>query len=75
MEMCRQLQRRSEFAAGIADSYRWDLLAISFTGDKKVMRKLQKITLELYLYYGVTEEDIKNRTERYRTLLIALSSR
>ncbi len=98
MEMCRQLQRRSEFAAGIADSempmdlhvyeihmgggiieivadYRWDLLAISFTGNKKVMRKLQKITLELYLYYGVTEEDIKNRTERYRTLLISLCSR
>ena len=59
----------------IVADYRWDLLTISFTGNKKVMRKLQKITLELYLYYGVTEEDIKNRTERYRTLLIALCSR
>lgn len=59
----------------IVADYRWDLLAISFSGDKKAMKKLQKITTELYLYYGVTEEDIKNRTERYLTLLITLSSR
>lgn len=98
-EIYRQMELRSELAAGISDSempmdfhiyeigmedgwieieidFKWDILGIgiSCSGNKKTMKKMQKIVRELYLYYGVSEEDIKNRTKRYLTLVTMLSS-
>ena len=32
------------------------------------MKKFKKISRDLYSYYGVTEEDIKNKTKRYLSL-------
>ena len=46
----------------------------SFSGDKKNMKQLRKLFQKIYLYYGVTAEDIKNETERYTSLLIVLCS-
>ena len=37
------------------------------------MKKLKRIAQDLYLHYGVTEKDIKSRTERYMTLVCALA--
>lgn len=37
------------------------------------MKTLGKIAQELYLYYGVTQEDIERRTVRYSKLLLSLS--
>ena len=34
----------------------------------------KKIARDLYCYYGVSEEDIKNRTKRYSSLVTELSS-
>ena len=54
--------------------YKWDIFGISYSGNKKVMNILRKIACDLYLYYGVTKEDIDNNTKRYSALLTTLSS-
>ena len=43
-------------------------------GNKKVMKQFEKISKDLYIYYGVSEDDIKKKTERYLSLVTALSS-
>ena len=52
----------------------WQVLDVSFSGDKKTRKQLEKLLKRLYLYYGVTAEDIKNETERYKSLLGVLCS-
>ena len=52
----------------------WQVIDGSFSRDKKTMKELKKLFREIYLYYGVTSEDIKNETERYKSLLAALCS-
>ena len=54
--------------------YIWNIFGISYSGDRKVMKKFEKISKDLYLYYGVSEDDIKKRTERYSSLVAVLSS-
>ena len=60
------------FEMGI--DYKWDILGIAYSGDKKEMKLCEKISKELYRYYGVEESDIKNKTKRYSALVTALSS-
>ncbi len=55
--------------------YRWDIFGISYSGDKKSMKALKEIVKDLYLYYGVSDEDIKNETKRYSSLITMLSSK
>lgn len=52
----------------------WQVLDGSFSGDKKTRKQLEKLFKRLYLYYGVTAKDIKNETERYKSLLGVLCS-
>ena len=52
----------------------WQVLDGSFSGDKKTMKQLRKLYKKIYLYYGVNAEDIKNETERYKSLLGVLCS-
>ena len=52
----------------------WQVLDGSFSVDKGTMKEMKKLFREIYLYYGVTAEDIKNETERYKSLLAALCS-
>ncbi len=47
---------------------------ISFSGNKKTVKCFQEITKDLYTYYGVSEKDIEEKTERYLSLLCVLSS-
>lgn len=54
--------------------YIWNIFAISYSGSKAVVKRFKEISRELYSYYGVTEEDIKNKTERYSALVTELSS-
>lgn len=54
--------------------YRWNIFAISYSGGKAVMKRFKEISRDLYNYYGVTEDDIKNKTERYSALVTELSS-
>ena len=52
----------------------WQVIEGSFSGEKKTMKEMKKLFREIYLYYGVTAEDIKNETERYKSLLGVLCS-
>ena len=54
--------------------YIWNIFAISYSGNKKVMKQFEKISKDLYIYYGVSEDDIKKKTERYLSLVTVLSS-
>lgn len=48
--------------------YIWNVLQISYSGN------LKKIALDLYIYYGVSEDDIREKTERYSSLLAVLTA-
>ena len=54
--------------------YIWNIFGISYYGNKKVMKQFEKISKDLYIYYGVSEDDIKKKTERYLSMVTALSS-
>ena len=54
--------------------YTWNIFGMSYSGNKAVMKKFKKIARDLYSYYGVTEEDIRNNTKRYSLLVTNLSS-
>ena len=51
-----------------------EIFGMSYSGNKAVMKNFKKIARDLYGYYGVTEEDIRNKTERYSSLVTSLSS-
>ena len=46
---------------------------VSFSGSKKAMKRFRAIAKDLYIYYGVSENDIRQKTERYLSLLSVLS--
>ncbi len=50
------------------------ILACSYSGSKKAMKALKLIVRDISLYYGVTEKDIREKTERYQSLVTTLSS-
>lgn len=52
--------------------YRWNIFGISYSGSKRTMKHLKKIAKELYLYYGVTKEDMECKSERYSALVTEL---
>lgn len=52
----------------------WEILSVSYSGDKKMMRKMSQISKDIYLYHGVTEEDIRSKSERYSGLVTTLST-
>ena len=43
------------------------------SGDKKVMKRFHHIYKDIYQYYGVTKEDIKNKSKRYEEVVRALT--
>lgn len=50
----------------------WERFGVSCSG--KQMKKLQRITRDIYAYYGVSKEDIEKRSERYTVLVTILCS-
>lgn len=42
-------------------------------GNKRVIKKFNKLYCNIYKYYGVTEEDIRNKSERYEELIHTLA--
>ena len=54
--------------------YTWNEFQISYSGKKKsAMKRVKKTAQDLAVYYGVTENDIRDRTERYISLLACMS--
>jgi hypothetical protein len=43
------------------------------SGSNSFIRKSNKILKDAYLYYGVSEEDIRTNSQRYKDLLVQLS--
>lgn len=43
------------------------------SGNKKQMRRFQRIFKDVHRYYGVTVEDIENKSKRYEQVIQALS--
>lgn len=54
--------------------YLHEILSCSYSGNKKETKILEKLCQDVYLYYGVTQEDIENQTKRYTSLVTILSS-
>ncbi len=50
----------------------WGILGVSFSGSKKAMKRFRQTAKEIYLYYGVSTEDIRTRSDRYRELVTEL---
>lgn len=46
-------------------------LAVSYVGGEK--KAMDSVVKDIYRYYGVSQEDIDHKTERYRELLMVLS--
>lgn len=44
------------------------------SGNKKEMKKFQRIYKDVYRYYGVTSEDIENKSKRYEQVVRALTN-
>ena len=53
--------------------YHWNVFGISYSGSEKTMKRMKEVAKDLYLYYGVSEEDIRHKSERYHSLLATLS--
>ena len=53
--------------------YHWNIFGISYSGSKKTMKRMKEVAKDLYLYYGVSEADIRQKSERYHSLLATLS--
>lgn len=52
----------------------WEKLSAGYQGrTKKEMKKLAQIVKDIYLYYGVSKEDIDNRSERFQLLVTMLT--
>ena len=45
------------------------------SGSKKALREYHKIFKDIYRYYGVTQEDIDQKTKRYEALVRQLALR
>ena len=43
------------------------------SGDKKQMRRFHRIYKDVHRYYGVTAEDIKNKSKRYEQVIRTLT--
>lgn len=53
--------------------YRWEELSVSYSGNKREMRRFQKMSRMVYLYWGVTEKDVAEKSQRYKAVLAALT--
>lgn len=50
----------------------WDVISYSCSGNQEDMKKLKRILKKICCYYGVTKEDIENRSKRYSSLVTTL---
>lgn len=55
--------------------YNFEHLSCSYSGGKKATKILDKLCQDVYLYYGVTQEDIEKKSERYSSLVTILTSK
>ena len=56
----------------IAIEKKFGYIGAGASGNKKVMKRFHNIYKDVYRYYGVSEEDIKNKSDRYEQVVLAL---
>ena len=56
----------------IAIEKKFGYIGAGASGNKKVMKRFQRIYKDVYRYYGVSKEDIDNKSERYEQVVRAL---
>ncbi len=54
-------------------NFKKELFGISYSSRTKERKYFTRIMQDLYRYYGVTQEDIRRKSERYRVLVTILS--
>ena len=52
---------------------RFDYIGGGASGNKKILKRFHRIYKDIYRYYGVTEDDIRNKTRRYEEVVRTLS--
>ena len=57
----------------VAIEKRFDYIGGGSSGNKKITKRFQRIYKDIYRYYGVSNDDIKNKTERYEKVVRVLS--
>lgn len=67
--------RREDGSLRFEIELHWGILSGSFSGSRQEMRILSGVCRDIYRYYGVTEEDIRTRSERYMALVLELAER
>lgn len=65
--------RTDEGKMEVVVDYLWDILECSYSGSKKAMKRLKRISRDIYLYYGVTEHDVESKSKRYSSLVTILT--
>ncbi len=58
------------FRLEIDDATGW--IGVSYSCAGKTAKQFKRIARDIHLYYGVNEEDIRNKTERYNSLVTTL---
>ena len=51
----------------------YELISSSSSGSKSEMKKFEKLFRKVYMYYGVTQNDIDEHTKRYEELVRVLA--
>lgn len=52
---------------------RFNYIGGGASGNKKILKRFHRIYKDIYRYYGVTEDDMKNKTKRYEEVVRTLS--
>ena len=52
---------------------RFNYIGGGASGNKKILKRFHRVYKDIYRYYGVTEEDMKNKAKRYEEVVRALS--
>ena len=54
---------------------KYDYIGGGASGSKKILKDFNKIFKDIYRYYGVTKEDITNKSKRYDMVVRTLARR
>ena len=73
IELCILLKRKKAFESTLILERRYGYISCSGSGDKRTMKEYSKINRDIWRYYGVSQQDIDQKTKRYEDLLRELA--
>lgn len=76
IDLCILKKDRVKFNSRLIFEKNFGYIGASVSGtSKKEMKRYDRVFRNVYQYYGVTQNDIDNRTKRYEELLATLARR